>query len=616
MQAILRTVGKAGHIAPATLLGHNLEMAGDTAAGLSPDRLSNTHFVGPADRMTGIAHGWQPGSSHNLAGIRFYLTPGMGLEGCEAQLIHNYSGRGGSGILQTGRFVRAGEQLGVTLWARAQHHPVNLSVGLRPWEGQVPLYDKATIPITTTYWQEYRTALAAPEDDNDAVFFCFLEEEGLVWLDQIHLRPEGKGIVRPDLVEAIRGLEIPVLRFPGGCISTNYHWRYGTGPEHLRPTLPDPVFKWETEYSFGTDEYLTLCHEMGIKPHITVNIGTGTPGEAGEWAAYCAAWYRDRGLDTPEIYWQMGNEHYGVWELGNMSGEMYADALWAFVPAVRAAYPRARIVALGPETGEGLRPGTRTPWRAPVLDRAGHLVDLLALQWYVSGWDEDPSRQKIKAFQGVQALVRAIQAADHDCRQRGLDTRIAVTEWNYWLRATHHDERGFLEPYDVLHGLFAAEVLHQFARLAPSLELANFYHLVNPMGVFISRGPIIERTLLADLFQLYRPAFPARVQLIEVLSSTSMPVPHLADGIPTIDALALCGDEAEWLFITNRSEDEEAVLSLEDTRYQRGVILSGASLDAMSWTHQLYTAASNSLVVPPLSVVRLQREHERASPRP
>ncbi len=202
------------------------------------------------------------------------------------------------------------------------------------------------------------------------MFFITVQGQGIVWLDQVHLLPEGEPVVRRELTDAWRALRIPVLRFPGGCISTNYHWGHGTGPRHLRPTLPDPVFKWETNYEFGTDEYLALCLEQGIQPQISVNVGSGTPDEARDWAAYCAAWYARQGAEPPEIYWQIGNEHWGAWELGNMSGEMYAEALREYVPAIRAAYPRARIVALGPEQGEVFDPDQRLPWREPVLAHA------------------------------------------------------------------------------------------------------------------------------------------------------------------------------------------------------------------------------------------------------
>ena len=206
--------GVSGLTAPATLLGQNLEMAGDAAAGMLSDRLNNPKFRGPANPMTGIAQGWQPAQSNNVRGIHYELTHDMSLSGEESQLIHNFSGRPGMGILQTGRWVRQGERLEVSLWARAQHHPVMLRVGLRPLQARAAYYDQATIDVTATYWKPYQAQLTAPCDDQEAVFFCYLEGEGMVSLDQIHLRPAGsrhlaRGPPRPDAHARHPGVALP-----------------------------------------------------------------------------------------------------------------------------------------------------------------------------------------------------------------------------------------------------------------------------------------------------------------------------------------------------------------------------------------------------------------------
>jgi len=598
MRVHLRGRQASALTAPAALLGQNLEVCLDVVAGLLSDRLTNPKFRGPAHPLTGIAQGWQPAQSNNVSGIRFDLVHNMSLSGEESQLIHNFSGRPGMGILQTGRWVRQGERLEVSLWARAQHHPVTLRVGLRPLQARAAYYDEATIEVEATYWKPYQVQLTAPRDDQEAVFFCYLESEGVVSLDQVHLRPVGPSVLREDLIQAIRTLEIPVLRFPGGCVSTNYHWRYGTGPVHLRPSLADPVFKGSMEYDFGTDEYLALCHELGIQPHITVNIGSGTPDEAGQWAAYCAAWYRQRNLGLPTMYWQMGNEHYGAWELGNMSGDQYAEALREYVPSVRRNYPEARIIALGPETGEIL-PHQRLPWRLPVLLKAGDLVDVLALQIYASCWNQDRMAQYEGVLQQVGKVATVMREALDDCAKANKGTRLAITEWNLWHNAAHYDDKGFSEPYDVEHALFVASMLHRFVGLAPALELANFYHLVNPMGVFVSRGPQVQETVLADVFRLYRPGFPGRIVPLAVES------PALVEGVSTVEAICLENGRGSWLYVANLSPREECDLQLDGLPpFAEGTTLVGTDL-AGGFVREIMRVG-RSLTVPPLSIARLR----------
>ena len=135
------------------------------------------------------------------------------------------------------------------------------------------------------------------------------------------------------MTHALERLRPPVIRFPGGCLSTNYHWQLGTGPVHLRPAVYDPVFKLNGAiYDFGIEEYLALCRQLDIRPHITVNVGSGPPDEAWECAAYCADVLRRDDGSLPAMYFQIGNENYGTWETSYMTGPMYVEVLRDFVP--------------------------------------------------------------------------------------------------------------------------------------------------------------------------------------------------------------------------------------------------------------------------------------------
>jgi len=284
-----------------------------------------------------------------------------------------------------------------------------------------------------------------------------------------------------------------------------------TGPLHLRPTLMEPEFKATLSYDFGTDEYLALCQAQGITPHITVNMGTGTPDEAGEWAAYCAQWFAARGGRLPTIYFEMGNEQEGHHELGHMTPSMYVAALREFVPSVRKAYPAARIIAKADEHYYYLRADQMKPWRKTVLAEAADLADLFVIHSYQGQWRETDEGRQIGVVDGIRALQEQLEKLIGDVRAAHGKQPVALTEWNYWLHAGQSDGKGFLEPYDVQHGLYVAGIVHTLARLAPDIELANFYNLLNPMGVFQHRGADVTETCLADIFRLYRPAFPGEV---------------------------------------------------------------------------------------------------------
>ena len=96
-----------------------------------------------------------------------------------------------------------------------------------------------------------------------------------------------KNGIRTDVVEAMRKLKIPNLRWPGGCFADTYHWKEGVGPKAQRPTIVNTWWGGVTEdNSFGTNEFLNMCEMLGAEPYLAANIGTGTPQELIDWVQY------------------------------------------------------------------------------------------------------------------------------------------------------------------------------------------------------------------------------------------------------------------------------------------------------------------------------------------
>ncbi|MBO0884129.1 MAG: alpha-N-arabinofuranosidase, partial [Mycobacterium sp.] len=142
------------------------------------------------------------------------------------------------------------------------------------------------------------------------------------------------GGIRLDVVEALRGLNIPNLRWPGGCFADFYHWRDGIGPKADRPTMINS--HWgdvEENNHFGTHEFMALCELLGADAYVNGNVGSGTVQEMSEWVEYLT-----RAGDSPMVrlrkangrdepwkvpFWGIGNEAWGCG--GHMRAEAYAD---------------------------------------------------------------------------------------------------------------------------------------------------------------------------------------------------------------------------------------------------------------------------------------------------
>lgn len=215
---------------------------------------------------------------------------------------------------------------------------------------------------------------------------------------------------------------------------------------------------------------------------------------------------------------------------------------WA--PAIRAAYPNARIVALGQATshdvGSGLA-GEGKPWRSIVVAEALDHFDVLALQLYSimePSWPRDPSALLAKVREDAHAAVAEVAAAVEEARSLPTPKTVALSEWNLWTSASSH--RRYVEPADGLHVLFLAEVLNGLAPLMPTLELVEHYSLLNWFGVLQVEGASMQATPAAALLRWYREAVPAAV--------ASAPLEHED---PDLSVLALAGAEVTTLFVVN-----------------------------------------------------------------
>jgi alpha-N-arabinofuranosidase len=143
-----------------------------------------------------------------------------------------------------------------------------------------------------------------------------------------------EGGIRLDVVEALRALQIPNLRWPGGCFADEYHWRDGIGPRESRPSMVNTHWGNVVEdNSFGTHEFMDLCAQLGTEPYISGNVGSGTVREMAEWVEYLtrggeapmSSLRRENGQAEPwkVKFWGIGNETWGCG--GNMRGDYFAD---------------------------------------------------------------------------------------------------------------------------------------------------------------------------------------------------------------------------------------------------------------------------------------------------
>ena len=173
------------------------------------------------------------------------------------------------------------------------------------------------------------TRVIAPIDRN--IFGSFLEHLGRAIYEGVY-DPKSKFAdangFRTDVMKEIKGIGVPIIRYPGGNFVSGYHWLDGVGPKKDRPHVLDRAWNTMDSNQFGTNEFITWARMVGTEPLLGMNFGTGTAESAAALVEYCnipggTKWSdlrRQNGYEQPHNvkYWCMGNEMDGPWQIGHM----------------------------------------------------------------------------------------------------------------------------------------------------------------------------------------------------------------------------------------------------------------------------------------------------------
>ena len=198
--------------------------------------------------------------------------------------------------------------------------------------------------------------------------------------------------MRTDVVDALKELKVPVLRWPGGCFADEYHWMDGIGPKEKRPCMVNTHWGGVTEdNSFGTHEFMRFCELIGAEPYINGNLGSGTVREMQQWVEYMtfdgispmSNLRRENGREEPwkVKYFGIGNENWGCG--GSMRPEYYADEYRRYATYVRNfGDNKIYRIACGPNTAD-------YHWMEILMSRAADKMDGITLHYYTTpgAWD-------------------------------------------------------------------------------------------------------------------------------------------------------------------------------------------------------------------------------------
>ena len=390
--------------------------------------------------------------------------------------------------------------------------------------------------------------------------------------------------MRTDVVEALKAIHIPVLRWPGGCFADEYHWMDGIGPKETRKKMINTHWGGVVEdNSFGTHEFMELCRQLGCEPYVNANLGSGTVREMSEWVEYMtfgglspmSELRKENGHEEPWTlkYLGVGNENWGCG--GNMTPEFYANEYRRYQTYCRVYDPEKPLfkIACGPNVDD-------YAWTEGVMKVAHDYMDGLSLHYYVHpfGWQNKGPATGFDQYNWFSTMKKALYMDTLVTRHSKImdrydpEQRIAliVDEWGAWYDVEPGTNPGFLYQQNTMRDALVASVtLDIFHKHSDRVRMANIAQMVNVLqAVILTEGEKMIKTPTYHVFDLYQNHQDAT--LVESsIESKEITCQDLT--IPNLHESASVSDDGTLnLSLSNLSveEAEENEVVLSDASYE------------------------------------------------
>lgn len=406
--------------------------------------------------------------------------------------------------------------------------------------------------------------------------------------------------MRTDVVEALKEIQVPVLRWPGGCFADEYHWKDGVGPKESRKKMINTHWGGVVEdNSFGTHEFMELCRQLGCKTYINGNMGSGTVQEMSEWVEYMtfegvspmADLRKENGHEEPWTvdYFGVGNENWGCG--GNMRPEFYGDMYRRYQTYVRNYNPKKPIykIACGANAGD-------YHWTDKVLETAFdhgsgfmsgmslHYYTLPTGDWGKKGsaldFDEKGWYRTLKATLKMEELIKG-HGAIMDQYDPEKKIGMVIDEWGTWYDVEPGTNPGFLYQQNTMRDALVAGInLNLFNKNCDRVKMANIAQMVNVLqAVILTEGEKMVKTPTWHVFHLYKvhqdgELVESSVETKEVGLEEAYQIPDLSESV------SLGKDGKLYVTLTNASltddTEVEAIFAETPVKSVKGSILTGA----------------------------------------
>jgi alpha-N-arabinofuranosidase len=439
---------------------------------------------------------------------------------------------------------------------------------------------------------------------------------------------------RKDVAAEVKGLGVPIMRYPGGNFVSGYHWLDGVGPKDKRPTVLERAWNSLETNQFGTNEFIQWCRLVGTEPLLGFNLGTGTSEEAVAYVEYCnvdkgTKWSelrREHGYDAPHDvrYWCLGNEMDGPWQMGTMPAREYGRKARDSARQIRVVDPTTQLIACG--SSNTILP-TYLVWDREVLEECYDQVDGISLHNYYGNTaaltGNDSSRYLAmnldmeRQIQEIAAVCDYVQAVKKSPKRLWL----SFDEWNVWYRARGgrfaNGQRKFAPPlleevYNLEDALLVGGFLNTLLRRSDRVRVGCLAQIVNVIAPLVTNATSVLRQSIYYPYAWALTYAHGRV-LDPLVESETYPIraeglrPDFArdDQVHYLDVVAVHDPKSGQLCLLMLNRDlqseREVVLECRDftpTRVLAGETLTGTDLKASNTFERPTLVAPRALEMP------------------
>ena len=458
---------------------------------------------------------------------------------------------------------------------------------------------------------------------------------------------------RRDVLDLVRELGVPIVRYPGGNFVSNYDWEDGIGPKEQRPRRLDLAWHSVEPNEVGVDEFISWAEKARTEPMLAVNLGTRGVGAARDMVEYCnhpgGTYWSDlrtaHGAKEPHgvKVWCLGNEMDAPWQIGHKTADEYGRLAQESAKAMRRVDGSIELVACGSSNSEM---PTFGQWEATVLEHTYDEVDYISLHHYYEDVDGDLD-SFLASSAGMDSFIDSVVATCDYVRAKKRATKrmdLSFDEWNVWERTKFKQgprwgwqtaPRIIEDVYDVADALVVGGLIITLLKHADRIKIACLAQLVNVIAPITTEpdGPAWRQTIFYPFAHASRfgRGTVLRVEPQAPLNETALYGPvSLLEATATVDEAR----ETMTVFALNRDQQEPLRLTADlrafpDYRFEEHLVLANDNVRASNTAGDAERVRPRSepgtkagegqleAVLPPLSwnVIRLRRVGENGETR-